>query len=198
MRKIVSLSVALAASLFSLMACSGGDSTMTDARDGRTYKTTQLGDQVWMAENLNYKAKDSWCYEDKDYYCFKYGRLYSWNSAKDACPSGWHLPSKEDLEKLVKFAGGNDNAGSVLKSNVGWNEKGNAQEAQGFLALPGGYRNYGGNFNYEGDNAFFWTSTEYEDGYAYSMNLNSEDMKVASDYDGKDYGYSVRCVMDGN
>lgn len=79
----IAAAVAFIATTFLFTAC-GGES-FTDSRDGQKYKTVKIGDQVWMAEKLKYKGNDS----------------YSWDEALVACPEGWRLPSKEELEGVV-------------------------------------------------------------------------------------------------
>lgn len=182
-------------------------STMTDSRDGKNYKTVKTCSKTWMAENLNYKTEDSYCYNDKESNCQKYGRLYKWEATKNACPTGWHLPSKEELETLIAAVGGKEVAGKKLKSTSGWEEykgkSGNGDDVFGFSALPAGCRgcvvaleDVGNEYEYyshEGNGAYFWSSTEDGSRFAYTMNLN-DDADLDSSY--KLMGFSVRCVKD--
>jgi uncharacterized protein (TIGR02145 family) len=110
---------------------------LIDNRDGKEYKTVKIGEQVWMAENLNYDAEGSVCYENNPANCAKYGRLYNWETAMKICPKGWHLPNFKEWDKLYRFADGNKGtespynsktAGKYLKANGGWNEDGNGTE----------------------------------------------------------------------
>ena len=169
--------------------------TFVDNRDGKKYRTVKIGSQTWMAENLNYKAQDSYCYEDKDSSCSKHGRLYKWNAAKNACPSGWHLPSKVEFETLFESVGGTQLASKSLTSRNGWAIRGNGMDAFGFSALPVGCRGPNGNYDLEGYGAPFWSSTEYDSDNAYNMYLR---YSSAGDiqYGDKGYGFSVRCVKE--
>ncbi|MFA6836573.1 MAG: FISUMP domain-containing protein [Fibrobacteraceae bacterium] len=103
-----------------------------DIRDSMTYRTVVIGTQTWMAENLNYETRGSWCYEDKESNCSKYGRLYSWAEAmglsssynkshwggsdvnrQGICPSGWHLPSDSEWTVLANYVSKTSNMGNM-------------------------------------------------------------------------------------
>jgi len=81
-------------------------SSFTDPREGRTYRTVELGDEVWMAENLHYSFNEKAPYYDWDKKNEQiYGRLYAWGQAQQACPTGWHLPSTEEWVDLLNIFG---------------------------------------------------------------------------------------------
>ena len=173
----------------------GTDSTMTDSRDGQTYKTVKIGEQVWMAENLNFEVDSSYCYNDSAKYCTKYGRLYSWAAANRACPEGWHLPTIDEFEKLFAAVGKQSTAGKKLKSASGWNKDGNGTDDFGFTALPAGIR-YGKDkyYNYEGHHANFWSSIRNGSDSADYVNMFYGYDSVHVFVHDKNDGMSVRCL----
>ncbi|MCQ2062129.1 MAG: hypothetical protein MJY99_02180 [Fibrobacter sp.] len=91
--------------------------TFVDERDGREYKYTTIGDQVWMAENLKYDVEGSLCYYEEDD-CRAMGRTYSVYSA--SCPLGWHIPNEAEWNRLFDAVGGDSMANVRLKSSSGW------------------------------------------------------------------------------
>jgi len=193
----------------------------TDARDNQRYAYVVIGEQTWMAENLNYNVTDSKCYSNDPTNCNLYGRLYNWVTAmgidakyededeewggsdvkhKGICPAGWHLPSNEEWQELVDFAGGNGTAGK-LKATDGWDnngkKSGNGTDDYGFSALPGGY-GYG-----VGGYGYWWSASEYSSigsiyAYARRMYYDSESVynsePAVNGY--KSSLFSVRCVQD--
>ena len=194
---------------------------MTDSRDGKVYKTLKIGNQVWMAENLNYEADGSRCYNDSAEYCAKYGRLYPWGVAMDSmgkwstngkgcgmgstcsptypvrgvCPSGWHLPTKAEWETLFTEVGGSSVAGNVLKDSSSWDYDADGTDDFGFSALPAGSHRYDVHYEGFGKGAYFLTSTEYSENSSYSVLLDYRDEAHFYSYY-KFYENSVRCVMD--
>ena len=168
--------------------------TFTDPRDGKTYRTVRIGNQTWMAENLNYQIGKSSCYKNKDDNCQKYGRLYDWNTAMSACPAGWRLPSNSDWDDLVETAGGDKIAGRKLKSKTGWSRKGNGTDDFSFSALPGG-RGYGGSFINVGDYGYWWSATENDASYAWVRYMGYDGAGVDRHYYYKTGLYSARCLQ---
>jgi uncharacterized protein (TIGR02145 family) len=175
---------------------SGLENSFTDSRDGKKYRTVVIGKQTWMAENLNYNANGSKCYDNKPANCDKYGRLYNWETAMKACPKGWHLPSKEEWQILVDFVGGEKIAGKKLKVKSGWEDyegkSGNGTDEFGFSAMPGGAIS-DGNFDYVG---IWWTTSEYDANRAYCWTINYINETATWYHGNKSYLPSVRCLKD--
>ena len=168
----------------------------TDSRDGKKYKTVVIGNQTWMAENLNYEMANSYCYGNDVKKCTKKnGRLYTWTAAMSACPKGWHLPSDDEWWSLIETTESSFGYGGKLKSwyDGGW-------DAYGFSAFLVGYKSYRlDSFDGYAQSAMFWSSTECDshDNEAYHMSLNYRSNSDASVADNdKDYGFSVRCLKD--
>lgn len=177
------------------------EETFTDPRDGEVYKTCKIGNQVWMAENLRYRCKKggSYAYDDDASNVKKYGRLYTWDAAKEACPPGWHLPSREDWQRLVDFVAKEYCVSDALRAEE-WSD---GIDAFGFSALPAGYRiDYNKvEYNDRGETAQFWSSTKGEDagdsGEGYFFNITPQnDETSAYWHTDTDKGCSVRCIKD--
>ena len=180
----------------------GDGAKFTDSRDGKTYKTVKVGDKTWMAENLNFgegvEADGSACYDYEDANCAKYGRLYDWATALKACPAGFHLPSDDEWTALVNYAGGEDKAGTKLKSAAGWNEDGNGTNDFGWSALPSGYGGLGGvdgDFYDGGYNGFWWSATEDDASNVWRRNMGDNNDVNRGRAKKRDL-LSVRCVKD--
>jgi uncharacterized protein (TIGR02145 family) len=189
--------------LLLLCAACFAQSTFTDSRDGKKYKSVKIGDQTWMSQNLDYGGEDGdigVCQGNDPKNCQKYGRLYKWEDAMVACPDGWHLPEYDEWQTLANSAGGGI-AGQKLKAKSGWekwdcewtevDDRGRAAKRSkcnsdnyGFSALPS---------SSDGQSGFWWTASEnYSGATAIVMLYNSEDMRRNS-Y-GKSQTLSVRCL----
>ncbi|GHV15820.1 hypothetical protein AGMMS49938_14950 [Fibrobacterales bacterium] len=150
-----------------------------------------------MAENLNYNASGSKCYDNSTANCTTYGRLYDWATATTACPAGWHLPSDAEWTKLTDYVGGSSTAGTKLKASSGWYNSGNGIDDYGFSGLPGGYGISDGSFNDVGGYGYWWSATENNASNAYYRYIIYYNENVYRGYSDKDnYLISVRCLRD--
>ena len=192
--------------------------SMTDPRDGIVYKTTTIGGQVWMAENLNYfdiegapsSIKNDWCYWDKPENCESAGRLYTWTVAKRVCPEGWRLPTNEDWTALLTAVGADTlnpiawTGANVLKSKSGWENSGSGTDDFGFTALPAGkafFNDLQSGFTNHGCSSYMWSATEADpsaggDTLAFSVELNCSNELAIVNTVKKYSGFSIRCVKD--
>lgn len=161
-----------------------------DLRDGNIYKTIKIGNQWWFAENLAYQPEigNYWVYNNDTSFLKKCGYLYDIKTAKNVCPSGWHLPKKKEFEKLIKNVGG-----TGLKAYESLISGGSS----GFNAEFVGYRSYDENqkdlFFCIDTSANYWSSSS--DLFAgYFLNVRHTCAFVYETY--KKIGLSVRCVKD--
>ena len=170
-------------------------SSFTD-RDGNTYAFKTMKDgKRWMTQNLNIKIQDSYCYEGKDENCRKYGRLYTFEAAKEGCRllgNGWRLPTDKEWREMAKKYGGADydasDAGKAAYNALFQNG------SSGFAALLGGWRFSDGSYASLGTFGDFWASTEYGRSVAWIYSFG--DGKLWRNDDDQTLGHSVRCLQD--
>ncbi|MCB2195761.1 MAG: PKD domain-containing protein [Bacteroidetes bacterium] len=129
---------------------------LQDTRDGKIYKTVKIGRQWWMAENLKYETDGCIAYRLSEEYGELYGFLYSFSESNEACPEGWHLPSKTEYETLINYIG-SDPGNALKKDTTLWKSYSNNTNGSGFSALPGGYLS-GAFWGGLGECAAFWTA----------------------------------------
>ena len=185
----------------------------TIAHQDYAYSTVQIGDQCWFAVNCRYLPEVSPSSTSSTtnpyYYVFNYqgtdvdearttenyetyGVLYNWPAvmAEGICPSGWHIPSDDELTQLTDYLGGWEVAGGKMKDDVFWN----GTNSSGFTGLPGGYR-YSGGFISNGSNGAWWSASESGSGsWTRSLNGNNDDAYRGSG--NRINGFSARCVRD--
>jgi uncharacterized protein (TIGR02145 family) len=160
----------------------------TDSRDGgETYHTVMIGNQNWMAENLQVKNfqngdailnvttekewekagkenKPAWCYYNFDSSYRDYGKLYNWyavNDVRGLAAQGWHIPAENEWAKLITTLGGKKEALIKMRTAKGWSANTEGSNTSGFGALPGGCCTYGGTFGAIKNIGYWWSSTPH-------------------------------------
>lgn len=192
--------------------------------DGNLYGTVQIGDQLWMAEDLKtthfsdgspiplVENYDEWTdltlpayswYNNDTVNAADFGILYNWYVVETdkLCPEGWHVPSDEEWIALEATLGGAEIAGGAMKEEgtTFWKTPNTeASNESGFAARPGGYRSYNGTFNLMRTSGYWWTTSQ-KSWYGSSPRvlhryLRYDDRALSRHIAEKSNGFSVRCV----
>ncbi len=192
--------------------------TFTDPRDGKTYSAIEIGEQCWMAENLNIGTMisgnssnnsviEKYCYDNSESNCDTYGGLYKWDEmmqyasddgTQGICPEGWHLPTDTEWMMLeVEVGMSYEEATSTGMRGTDEGDKLKQGGSSGFDALLGGYRNGGGNFSSLGSYSTFYTATQgIQSNMAWSRYLFNDNGQILRSGQDKSFSFSVRCLKD--
>ena len=191
--------------------------TMTDPRDGKTYKTVDVEGTIWMAENLNYTDHEvgkSYCFKGDEEICKLYGRFYSRDAAMNSskcvfdascllgndpiqgiCPDGWHIPTYSETQALVTLAG---KKAQPLMSTIGWGTEDSLYinpgvDTYGLSFVGAGQYDTKDGFNDIGEFTFMWVYYQSSDMY-YLLIRGKDNEAFINDFDGYEANFSVRCV----
>jgi uncharacterized protein (TIGR02145 family) len=171
-----------------------GQGRFTDIRDGNVYSTITIQGVTWMSENLRYKATAGAHFFDHNSANLPvYGLLYEWKTALNVCPSGWHLPSGNEFQKLANH----------FEHGETWKKL--PSDPACFAIQLGGMQDNEGTFSEMDESAYYWTSTEYDKSnaeyfsYLLISNMSVIDISRKEDIEEipgteKANKYSVRCI----
>ena len=186
-------------------------------------KSVTIGSQQWFSQNLNVdrfandelipqaqtdeewtnagaNKQPAWCYYNNDPANGRiYGKLYNWYAVHDIrglAPQGWHVPSDNEWTQLTNYLGGEETAGSKMKSTNLWEQNGNGNNSSGIAGLPGGMRGSDGTFGFLGSDTFWWSSSSYTTGKGLNRGLEYINDSASRTNNKVSCGLSVRCVRD--
>lgn len=194
-RRLLSAFVGIAALL--VLLCPKGATGKVRQESGSVPAATRMPDgKQWTTENLRAVVAGSFCYDDAEANCRKYGRLYTWESAMQACQSlgdGWRLPTNEDWQQMAKHYGGlwddsSDNGKATFKALM---TGGSAH----FDALFGGNRDADGKYARLEAHGLYWSASETDRPSAWMFNFGKGGQGLSRHRNGnKLLAVSVRCV----
>ena len=172
------------------------DNVLKD-KDGNVYASKMMSDgKRWMTQNLKIKVTDSYCYDDKQANCDRYGRLYTWDAAKNACNmlgDGWQLPTNDEWRAMAKHYGGvrEDSADSGAAAYKALLDGGSS----GFNVVLGGGRDTDGKYARLDAHGFYWSATESDTGHSWAYNFGKGSLILNRHSDmEKQRAFSVRCI----
>lgn len=193
-----------------------GTSEITDTRDGQKYRIVKIGDQWWMADNLNYYTSEgSWYYNnDSIKYSNPCGRLYLWNTAmsgstssnknpsgvKGISPQGWHIPSVSEWNQLESYLNSFGLSGDDLKQTgtTNWPISNSGTNKALFNAVPAGtvYNNGNSFANIDYQTTFLSSTIDDNTGGVWGRGLDRDKSIITKAPLGLQNGWSIRCVKD--
>lgn len=196
--RICSVSVALGVLCGSVTSPTALLSAQDRALAAASLYTRMADGKQWTTRNLDVKTAESYCYENSETNCLQYGRLYTWESARQACQSlgnGWRLPKEEEWRQLAKRYGGvredSDDSGSAAYQAL------LVEGDSGFSALLGGGRSEDGKYARVQAHGFYWTASENDPGTAWFYNFAQGSRSLNRQIGGeKQRAFSVRCVRE--
>lgn len=151
----------------------------------------------WMTHNLAVNTVPSYCYDDAELNCRRYGRLYTWESARRGCQSlgnGWRLPTDDEWRQLAKRYGGvgddsDDKGRAAYKALlIGGSSGFNALLGGGLVPDEGKYARLE-------DHGFYWTASESDPARARYYNFGKGGLALYRQPEGeKQMALSVRCI----
>ena len=171
--------------------------TFTDTRDNKTYKTIDIGPVRWMAENLNYETENSICHGSadsvgEDFACARYGRYYSYDDSKTACPAGWRLPTKEDLDTLLYVTTPYNRARDLVSAN---NPTFKGTNATGFSLVAVGLV-WNGRENFDSKEIALWSGTDASDTTVYVLEAIDDTLDLRAISGRKGSMFNIRCMSE--
>jgi uncharacterized protein (TIGR02145 family) len=188
---------------------------------GQDYNTVQIDTQCWLKENLNIGTMlltpavpadngiiEKHCMNNLPANCLIYGGLYYWNEmmqyslnpgVQGICPSGWHVPTDNEISTLVSYLAGTSVAGGAMKETgtEHWvTPNGGATNSSGFTALGAGCLFYQNQFSWFQSTLRLSTSTHGTGVSSWFWDLNNANATIDRLASGRDEGTSVRCIKD--
>lgn len=178
--------------------------------DSNEYKTIQIGQQIWLQENLRtFHYNDGrlistmWIYDSDTAAVEDYGFLYSWSTLEDSCgvcPEGMHVPSQHEVKVLVEYLGGVKLAGGYLKDTDPkyWETPNNGanNESQWSGRASGYFSPVSSLFINRRKIGYWWTQSNHVQGKGMAFTLDKVSMDVDFINFPFDFGFSIRCLHD--
>lgn len=193
-----SRAVSIVLSIASVSAFLDHVSAQDQKASGSMYSAKRMADgKHWTTQNLNVNTVPSYCYDDAEVNCRRYGRLYTWESAQRGCRllgHGWRLPTNDEWREMAKQYGGLREDGE---------DNGKAAYAalliggSGFNAVLGGGRTPSGEYARLEAHGFYWTASESDPTMAWFYNFGKGALFLNRHRDGeKARAFSVRCIRE--